>query len=221
MTLRSRRVKLVRRLARHLFPHPEFSVTAFDPHAYGPVFAPLLEIDRRRPLDAGHPDRAAFAALKQISIDDSFVHAAGGHSRYVADREMASCCLAGVWLLHDFLHESHNISQRIETPEGSYWHAIMHRREGDFSNAKYWYRRVGEHPVFETLAERTHVAASRRDANSSLGETRPRVWDPFAFVHMCQAVVRGEPGIRELCLDIQQLEWDALFDYCYHAAIGR
>ena len=53
---------------------------------------------------------------------------------------MAACCLAGVWLLHDYLDESHTISQRIDTPSGSFWHGIMHRREGDFSNAKYWFR---------------------------------------------------------------------------------
>ena len=64
---------------------------------------------------------------------------------------MALACMAGLWLRHDFLDESHRISQDLENPSGSYWHGIMHRRELDFSNAKYWFRRVGMHRVFEPL----------------------------------------------------------------------
>jgi hypothetical protein len=195
-------------------------VNSFDPNAYGPQFAPLLDVDRRRPLDAGQPNRAALAALKQMSIDEAFVHVAPGRSTRVADRDMALCCLAGVWLLHDFLTESHNISQRIDTPTGSYWHAIVHRREGDFSNSKYWYRRVGRHSVFDILAEQAYVAASLRDAKSSFGETRLRSWDPFEFVDLCEFAVREKSYVQESCLDIQQVEWETLFQYCYHGALG-
>src|SRR5256885_982720 len=48
----------------------------------------------------------------------------------------AAGVLAGLWLWHDFLGESHKIAQSLATPSGSMWHAIMHRREGDFSNSK-------------------------------------------------------------------------------------
>src|SRR5687768_16281564 len=41
----------------------------------------------------------------------------------------AKALLAALWLLHDFLDESHTISQGLNSPTGSYWHAIMHRRE--------------------------------------------------------------------------------------------
>ena len=112
---------------------------------------------------------------------------------------MAECCLAGVWLLHDFLDESHTISRGIETPSGSFWHAIMHRREGDFGNSKYWFRRVGRHPVLQEIADD---------------------FDPMAFVDECEAAVKGR-GDRERCLDVQQREWEVLFDYCYWGAIGE
>jgi hypothetical protein len=75
--------------------------------------------------------------------------------------------------------------------------------------------------VFEFLAEQAHVAASLRDSASRLGETRPRAWDPFAFVDECQAAVRGKSNAFERCLDLQQLEWELLFDYCFQAAIGH
>jgi hypothetical protein len=195
---------------------------AFDPSAYGPVFAPLLETDRRRPLDAARPKAEAMAALKKLSVDSAFRHVQSESGIiHPADADMAACCISGVWLLYDYLDQSHTISQGIDTPSGSFWHAIMHRREGDFSNAKYWFRKVGQHPVFTPLSERAHVAAA--DADSSLGETRLRggTWDPFAFVDLCQSVARGQTAARELCLDVQQAEWELLFDFCYRGAIGK
>ena len=196
---------------------------SFDPQVYGPGFAPLLAIDRRRALDAGRPDAGAAAALKKLSIEAAFAHVwAEGRSTRVADVEMAACCVAGVWLLHDYLDESHTISQGIDTPSGSFWHGIMHRREGDFSNAKYWFRHVGQHPVFEALGERAHVAGVSPRRGCEFRRNSPTCgwhWDPLAFVDLCQAVVRGKSDARELCLDIQQAEWELLFDYCYREAI--
>jgi hypothetical protein len=154
---------------------------------------PLLAGDRRRALDAGSPERRMRDELAKLTTDAAFAHVR------VADRTMAECCLSGVWLLHDFLDESHTISQGIDTTSGSYWHAIMHRREGDFSNAKYWFRRVGRHPVLVEL-----------DAE----------FDPFEFVDWCEAVVRGKGKEREACLDLQRREWERLFDFCYRSAIG-
>jgi hypothetical protein len=35
--------------------------------------------------------------------------------------------------------KAHNIAQEIHTTSGSWIHAYLHRREGDTSNAAYWY----------------------------------------------------------------------------------
>lgn len=167
---------------------------------YGPVFGELVTVDRRRPLDAGTPDQANCDRLRALTLDSAFAHAR------VLDRDAAKCCLSAVWLLYDFLDESHTISQGIPTAEGSFWHGIMHRREGDFSNAKYWFRKVGEHPVYLTLAE---DPLCEFDA-----------WDPFAFVDACQQALRSGGEALQLCEALQQREWELLFDYCYRAAIG-
>ena len=39
---------------------------------------------------------------------------------------------------------AHESAQQDEGPEGSWVHAYLHRKEGDQSNAEYWYRRAGK-----------------------------------------------------------------------------
>lgn len=39
---------------------------------------------------------------------------------------------------------AHNISQEIHTSDGSWVHAYLHRKEGDESNARYWYSRASK-----------------------------------------------------------------------------
>jgi hypothetical protein len=148
------------------------------------------------------------------------VHEAFAHTRIV-DREMAACCLSGLWLLHDFLDDAHAICQNIDTASGSLWHAIMHRREGDFSNSKYWLRRAGPHDVFGLLGRRAGELAAARGASSAIATlTTGGQWEPFAFVDLVEAVERGRrPDARELCLDIQQEKWELFFDWCFWEAV--
>ena len=64
---------------------------------------------------------------------------------------------AGIFQWHDFLNESHTLAQSLEGQGehqlGDYWHAIMHRREPDYSNAKYWFRQIGDQPIFRQLMQ--------------------------------------------------------------------
>ena len=46
-------------------------------------------------------------------------------------------------------NKAHNIAQDLETPEGSWIHAYLHRKEGDLGNAAYWYHRAHQ-PVCKT-----------------------------------------------------------------------
>jgi hypothetical protein len=100
----------------------------FDPAAYGPTLSGLLAADRVAPLGPGTPNGAARLQLAALDVETMF------GPRPIRDRDMARACLAGLWLYHDFLDESHTISQDIDTPTGSYWHGIMHRREPDAGN---------------------------------------------------------------------------------------
>ena len=46
---------------------------------------------------------------------------------------------------------AHEIAQDIETSDGAWVHAYLHRKEGDTWNAGYWYRRAGRPAAKQTL----------------------------------------------------------------------
>jgi hypothetical protein len=123
-------------------------------------------------------------------------------------------------LLYDALDESHAVSQQIEVAEGSFWHGVMHRREGDFGNAKYWFRRVGDHPVWAALGEplrelSAHDPPPQLPPGLATGE-----FDPYAFVDLCAAASRGSGAATAFCRRLQQAEWELLFDHCYRGALA-
>lgn len=83
-----------------------------------------------------------------LAGDDPFLASLSSSGRELA--------LAGLWLLAGELERSHVLSQNQPSASGSYWHGIMHRRERDYGNAVYWFRRAGQHPVMTQLSE--HIA---------------------------------------------------------------
>lgn len=84
----------------------------------------------------------------------------------------AAALHAGLLMWYDALDDGHELCQSVEgrgrNRAADYWHAIMHRREPDYGNAKYWFRRVGHHPIFDALAARAgRLAASSGPAGAS------------------------------------------------------
>ena len=130
---------------------------------------------------------------------------------------MGSCIRSSLLLRGDFPEESHTTSQTIGFAEGSYWHAIMHRLEPDYSNSKYWFNRVGTHPVFEQLGARAPSVVSEE----LLSEFASPSWDPFRFTDTCEAAVNGKLGkYRHDLEQLQELEFDLLLAHCYQQAVG-
>ena len=141
----------------------------------------------------------------------------------------ATALHAGLWQVHDFLDESHDLAQSIQgqgvDANGDYWHAIMHRREPDYSNAKYWFRRVGPHPVFHKLATAAELildgSASEAAATwkSKLGA--PIEWNAPAFVDLCQsAATDADPALAQTARRIQWAEMLLLLAHCACQAMG-
>lgn len=55
------------------------------------------------------------------------------------------------WDAKDDWDRAHRIAQDISGPQGSRIHAYLHRKEGDSSNAAYWYSRAGQSPFQGSL----------------------------------------------------------------------
>ena len=131
------------------------------------------------------------------------------------DWDAASAIKCGLLLWNDALEPSHHLSQRIKNPTGSYWHGIMHRREPDFGNSKYWFARVGNHPAFVPLKERAIDHLRRRGDGYSqtwLGEIQTGGWSPEGFINRCEKALRGKepPEVIELLEWVQVLEIENL-----------
>jgi len=56
-----------------------------------------------------------------------------------------SYALAGLWWdAKGDWNRAHESAQQDEGRDGSWVHAYLHRKEGDQSNAAYWYKRAGK-----------------------------------------------------------------------------
>jgi hypothetical protein len=143
-------------------------------------------------------------------------------SKPAHSRSDAAAMLAGLWLWQDWLSESHQISQSLATSTGSFWHAIMHRREGDFGNSKYWYSRCSDHPAIATLTAAAADVINPFPADKSALKLLHPGWNSTAFVDFIQSVHdRRDDPRHSLAVALQQLEWRILFDHCSRAAAGR
>lgn len=175
----------------------------------------VLAEERVPMLGPGTPNAKLRAQLVSLDLNAAFT------PHKIADAEMARACHAGLLLYHDLLEESHAISQNLASSTGSYWHGLMHRREPDYGNAKYWFHRVGAHPIFAELqkeAAQLTTTSARETATDFLLEQKQ--WEPFAFIDLCEACARQRANAERLCRKIQLCEWRLLFDYSFRQAIG-
>jgi hypothetical protein len=172
----------------------------FDSTRYGRQVAEILALD-------GSGNRLMPLAHGTCSVPEAYQVLRGVNARTLFDGSRApEAALSGLYLYFSCLDEAHQIAQEINSAEGSFWHAIMHRQEPDSSNSAYWFRRVGKHPVFPALNDfASHLCEFPSGAS----------WDPFRFIEFCETA-RRSPGsvVEKTALEIQRSEWQLLFDYC-------
>ena len=113
----------------------------------------------------------------------------------VVDNSAYALFEAGLFYAVDALDSAHAVFQDDHSPEGSYWHGMLHRREGDFWNSKYWLQRAGR------------IAALKGIPN----------FDPVAFVGRCERASGQDP---EELLSLQRTEWEHLMQAAYERAIA-
>ncbi len=137
---------------------------------------------------------------------------AAGAKKLFPEARSPQAALSGLLLLTGCWEQSHEVSQDIETPDGSYWHGIAHRMEPDSANATYWFRRVGEHAIFPELRERAIGILEQSGVQQWKLAT---VWDPYLFLEWCDEA-RRKPGSKEeqAACKMQGAEWELLFAWC-------
>lgn len=187
----------------------------------------IKQLSERRPLQSLKPETVWSA---QLDAAITTVAAEWAERTDKAVKPYALSIVSGMHLWNDNLDASHSISQHIETPEGSCWHAIMHRMEGDYWNSKYWYRRVGNLSFYRDLHQAVCRLAAQPGVMESIGSGRAKSeiealvkangWDPYRFVDAVETQMEKERNDAAIALmeQIQRYELALLLRHCYTAA---
>jgi hypothetical protein len=119
-----------------------------------------------------------------------------------------------LYLWHDHWKAAHEIAQSQEgEADHDLLHAIVHRREGDFSNAQYWFRNAGPHGCYPLIASRL---SKNLDGHSLLGTLLAnRTWNPIAFV---QAIQKRTTVNDRILREIQAVELMTFYEWMRNKA---
>ncbi|SPE51798.1 conserved hypothetical protein [Verrucomicrobia bacterium] len=158
----------------------------------------------------------------------------GVQSEAALDRTLELCSLQGqatgynqelvralILLWHDHLEAAHAIAQSVESADAAFVHGIMHRREPDYDNARYWFRRVGTHPAFMEIARRVSTMPGIQGQNQLLGQLLPQgKWDPFGFIAACETAAErpASDSATRFLGEVQRIETEALLWWLCGAA---
>ncbi|MFC5469074.1 hypothetical protein ACFPPD_10095 [Cohnella suwonensis] len=128
---------------------------------------------------------------------------------------------AALHLWNDSLGAAHEIVEDMDTPTGAALHGIVHRRRGDYFNAKDWLRIAGDHPAYHGLQARAAAYLARREAPSGPLRTvfeqiaTQGNWNPYLFANAVEIHESrvGDDGSEEFLERLQRLELEAFMKY--------
>jgi hypothetical protein len=116
-----------------------------------------------------------------------------------------------IYLWHDNWDTAHNWVQNGEgEADWDLVHAIGHRREGDYSNSRFWFEAIGEHPAFSAIADALTLEV-RDNLELESGVLTSGKWLPKAFINQIQRRPTDKNLIR-----VQALELRALAAFWWH-----
>ena len=148
------------------------------------------------------------SAMKQLLVDqprNDAAHRMVGELVRHPSVAGAPALQAALWLYVDDLDAAHEPAQSLATPTASLLHAVVHRREGDFNNALYWYRKAGNHGALGAIDLTGGGAGSG---------TEVAAYNPVRFVERVQTAQANNDLTNPALVSIQHKEWRAIFDHC-------
>lgn len=193
---------------------------------YPPLINEIVQkLDARQPLPPLAPEKEWDTELTRQIQATSTAQLFDG--RALKDTSSADAVKSALLLWNDALDDSHDISQGVRSKTGSYWHGIMHRREPDYSNSKYWFARVGSHPIFPALRVRVlDILEAEPDQSAQLARYAEAIeqndnWDAPQFIDWCQdAAGQADDEIEEFLQTVQVEEIKLLLDYSCRNALA-
>jgi hypothetical protein len=101
------------------------------------------------------------------------------------------------------LERAHRLVQDASNADGTYIHGMVHRVEGDFDNARYWFRRTAVHPAAAEIYR--HAAAN---SPKVAGWT---TFDPISLTDWVEA--SRKTGADEELRAVLAIEAEVMFEH--------
>ena len=151
---------------------------------------------------------------QQLQSDDETLFGADIVRAFASSDAAASTrralCRAALFLWNDDLDAAHNIVQpHDDNATANLLHAVVHRREKDFSNALYWWRKTGAHPLLYNIGLAVKDVNGAREYSQLFG--RDDVFDAAAFTQLCE---KPSPQNDEVLRRIQAVELESIYEFC-------
>lgn len=133
-----------------------------------------------------------------------------------------------LWLRIGQIDRPHDLVQADTTSLDSYLHGVVHRLEGDYWNAKYWFRQIKDQELLaaigSSILKRLKALSLFEQARAMKIVDENERFDPSALVDACEKICRStstrpsdSPHERldfELIEQFGQAEWEALRVLC-------
>jgi hypothetical protein len=127
-----------------------------------------------------------------------------------------SLTAALMWLRIGEIEHAHTIVQDDKSSMGSYLHGIVHRLEGDYWNAKYWFKQVRDSQLLssvgKSLSDEVRKGEVPKELDRWLAEPGRHTWGLDLTNAVERTVDRGSAQERAYLERLGFFEWNALWE---------
>lgn len=166
--------------------HAKLSILVSDPHT--------MEVTANQWIER-QSELMPICALNQSSQSESLKGLLATQKDLLGSNREAM-----LWLRIGLIERAHDIVQSATKGIPAYIHGVVHRLEGDYWNANYWFRRVGNSALIEDI---TFAVSKHGNVDS---------FDPTDFTNQVESWNRSKDSAKSAELQrIATQEWEALW----------